>query len=38
MPVQMKAVHEKDKESGSDISVVKETEEVEERKDGQIEG
>jgi len=38
MSIQMKAVHEKYEESGSDVSVVKETEEVEERKDGQIEG
>ena len=38
MSVQMKAVHEKNEESGPDVGVVKETEEVEQREDGQIEG
>ena len=36
LPVEMKAIHQENHERGSDVRVVKETEEIEERKYGEI--
>ena len=38
MSVKMQAVHEQDEEGGADVCVVDKAEEVEEGKDGQVEG